>query len=66
MSNPKDVPVEAVVNTVSEKAAEVTRAVEEVEEMLATKSCSCWVFGWNILVTKSPKPETVSNISSKE
>ena len=63
MVKPEDVLVEAL-----EKAPEITKVVEQVEEALATKSCSCWVFGWNIIVNKSIRPDaaTVSNIDSKE
>ena len=68
MTRPEDVLVETVVNTVLEKAPEVSKVVEEVEEVLAKKSCSCWAFGWNIVATKTlsslPSPVTASNTDS--
>jgi hypothetical protein len=64
MVKPEDVLVETVVKAVEEKAPEITKVVQQVEEALATKSCSCWVFGWNIVANKSPA--AVSNTDSKE
>jgi hypothetical protein len=63
MADPKDVIVETIVKTVEEKAPEVANIVKEVEEVLAGKSCSCLVFGWKVVVTKSsPKSENVLKV----
>jgi len=64
MVNPEVVLVETL-----EKAQEVVRVVEQVEEVLTKKSWSCWAFGWNIVATKSPAVPSVpavSNTDSKE
>ena len=63
---------EVVLAETLEKAQEVVRVVEEVEEVLTKKSWSCWAFGWNIVATKSPAVPavpavpTVSKTESKE
>jgi len=57
MSKPEDVLVETIVKTVEEKAPELVAAVKEVEEVLAKQSCSCVVFGWDILIRKPVKTE---------
>ena len=63
MADPKDVIVETIVKTVEEKAPEVAKIVKEVEEVLGGKSCSCLVFGWKVVLTKSsPKSENASKV----
>ena len=57
---------EVVLTETLEKAQEVVRVVEQVEEVLTKKSWSCWAFGWNIVATKSPVVPAVSNTDSKE
>ena len=70
MTNPDIVLVETVVDAALEKFPEVAQVVEQVEEIIAKKSCSCFIFGWNIVATKAvqspPKSEPVSNTGSKE
>jgi len=65
MATPENVLVQTV-DSVLEKADEVSKVVEQVEEVLTKKSWSCWAFGWNIVATKSPTAPTVSNTDSKE
>jgi len=60
MTKSEDVLVDTIVKTVEEKAPEVVAVVEEI---VAKKSCSCLVFGWNIIATKSsPKSENVLKV----
>jgi hypothetical protein len=58
MTKPEDVVVETIVKVVEEKAPEVVAVVKEVEEVLAKQSCSCIVFGWDILIRKSVKTDS--------